>query len=144
MNPNPRHARTKARRAALQALYQWQLTAQDPVDIERQFKEEDLQNVDFDYFHILLHEIPKHVSGLNDYLIPLIDRPLKELDPVELAAMRIGIYELCHCPDVPYRVAINEAVELAKRFGAEQSHKYVNGVLDKVAQQVRAEEMQAK
>lgn len=138
MSPNPHMARTKARRSALQALYQWQMTGQDPVDIEKQFKiEQEMDHVDLEYFSLLLFEIPRHVSELNDYLVPLLDRPLKEIDPVELAVLRIGAYELSHQLEVPYRVVINEAVELAKRFGAEQSHKYVNGVLDKIAHLVR-------
>lgn len=140
---NIKHGRTRARRAALQALYQWQLTGLDVREIEQQFKgEQDFSKIDVEYFHELLVQISRSVAILNDDLVPLIDRPVHELDPVELAILRIGGYELRYRIDVPYRVVINEAVELAKRFGADASHKYVNGVLDKMAQQLRGEEFQ--
>ena len=137
--------RSNARRRALQALYQWQLTAQNLGDIETQFlQEEDMAKTDLDYFKELLHEIPKHITELEAHCLPHVTRPMDQVDPVERAALLIGLYELQYRLDVPYRVAINEAVELAKSFGAEQGHKFVNGLLDKVAKQLRAAEFKAK
>ena len=134
-------ARSQARRRALQALYQWQMTGQDLCDIDRQFLEEqEMGKVDIDYFKELLHQIPKLVDELDGQCDVFLDRPMSQIDPVEQAILRIGSYELEKRLDIPYRVIINEAVELAKAFGAEQSHKYINGVLDKVAQEQRAAE----
>lgn len=137
--------RSNARRRALQAIYQWQLTAQNLGDIETQFlQEEDMAKTDLDYFKELLHEIPKHITELEAHCLPHVSRPMDQVDPVERAALLIGLYELQDRLDVPYRVAINEAVELAKSFGAEQGHKFVNGLLDKVAKQLRAAEFKAR
>lgn len=137
--------RSNARRRALQALYQWQLTAQNLGDIEAQFlQEEDMAKTDLDYFRELLHQIPRHITELEAHCLPHVTRPMDQVDPVERAALLIGLYELQYRLDVPYRVAINEAVELAKSFGAEQGHKFVNGLLDKVAKQLRAAEFKAK
>ena len=134
-------ARSRARRCSLQALYQWQLGGGNVRDIEAQFLiSQDMAKVDVDYFHVLLHGIAACASELDEQLAPFLDRPLDQVDPVERAALRIGVYELRFRPDVPYRVAINEAVELAKLFGAEQGHRFVNGVLDKVARVLRAPE----
>ncbi len=131
--PNPR---TLARQRALQGLYQWRMGSQPLGLIEQQFfEEEDMQGVDSEYFLQLLHQIPKQAKELDAILEPLLDRDLTRLDPVEHAALHIGLYELQSCLDVPWKVVINEAVELAKRFGAEQSHKYINGILDKAAAQ---------
>lgn len=125
--------RSRARRRALQALYQWQMAGQDIAEIERQFVEEyEMGLTDLDYFSELLHEIPARVSTLDAAIDEHIDRPFRTLDPVETAILRVGAYELLERPDVPYRVVINEAVELAKGFGAEQSHRFINGVLDRV------------
>ncbi len=137
--------RSNARRRALQALYQWQLTGQNLGDIETQFlQEEDMAKTDLDYFKELLHQIPKHITDLEAHCLPHVSRPMDQVDPVERAALLIGLYELQFRLDVPYRVAINEAVELAKSFGAEQGHKFVNGLLDKVAKELRAAEFKAK
>ena len=138
--------RSKARRCAMQALYQWQMAGQDLAVIERDFLEEPANDkMEVPYFRILLHEVPKHVADLDENLGFFIDRAINKLDPVERAILRIGAYELMFCLDVPYRVAINEGVELAKIFGADKSHKYINGVLDKLAHKVRSTEIgQAK
>jgi len=137
--------RSNARRRALQALYQWQMTGQNLTDIEAQFlQEEDMAKTDVDYFKELLHQIPGHLTDLEAHCMPHVSRPMDQVDPVERAALLIGLYELQFRLDVPYRVAINEAVELAKTFGAEQGHKFVNGLLDKVAKQLRATEFKAK
>ena len=137
-NPRERH---RARRAAVQALYQWQITNQDTEEIDAQFRAERLLNrCDVAYFHELLNSIPPQLAKLNRHLEPCLDRPLKQLDPVERAILQIGTFELLNRDDVPSRVVINEAVELAKTFGAEDSHKYVNGILDRIARSVRPAE----
>ncbi|MEN8215446.1 MAG: transcription antitermination factor NusB [Pseudomonadota bacterium] len=129
-------ARSKARQRVLQALYQWQLTGQDK-DIElilQQFlDDEEMRKVDLSYFDSLLRNIHQVVNKLDTAFAPFLDRSISQLDPIELAILRIGCYELNYCPDLPFKVVINEAVELAKKFGAEKSHKYVNGILDKLA-----------
>jgi len=137
--------RSLARKRAVQALYVWHMTEQDLSDIDDQFViEHDMKNVDVDYFKELLHKIPANLSTIDEDLKPLLDRPFAEIDPIEKAVMRIGIYELKFRIDVPYKVVINEAVQLAKTFGADQSHKYVNGVLDKIAKKIRADEIAHK
>jgi len=136
------NARTKARRNAVQALYQWQLAGHDLADIEAQFLSEyDMKKVDVEYFKQLFRQVPLHLHELDDHLIPFLDRTIDEVDPVERAVLRLAVYELEFCLDVPYRVVINESVELAKRFGAEHGHKYVNGIVDQVAKKLRAVEM---
>lgn len=137
-------ARSLARQRAMQALYQWQLTGQNPVDIERQFMEEqDMKKVDSKYFQELLIGIPQQLAELDGYSREVLDRSIDQVDPIERAILRIGIYELKNRIDIPYRVVINEAVELAKTFGAEQGHRYINGILDKLAKQLRSVEVNA-
>ena len=134
--------RSRARRVALQAIYQWQVAHQDLIDIERQFlASEETEGADRDYFHELLHRVPAELSDLDAALAPLLDRRIEAVDPVERALLRMGAYELLRRPDVPYRVVINEAVELAKVFGAEQGHRYINGILDGLARRVRPAEV---
>ncbi len=138
---NPRQL---ARQCAVQALYSWQLTDGDPLDIDAAFRiENDMEGVDVDYFRELLREIPRLREALDAHIIPLLPRPLDEVDPVERAILRLGAYELKCRLDVPYRVAINEGVELAKLFGAEQGHRFVNGILDGMARQLRGTEQAA-
>ena len=138
------NARTKARRNVVQALYQWQLSGDELADIEAQFLSEyDMKKVDVEYFKKLLRQIPLRLHELDDHLLPCLDRPVAEVDPVERAVLRLATYELEFCLDIPYRVVINESVELAKRFGAEHGHKYVNGVVDQIAKKLRSIEMQA-
>jgi N utilization substance protein B len=140
-NPSTPAARRKARRFVMQAMYQWQLTGHDVADIEVQFRRDnDMRKVDREYFHALLHGIPARVDVLDEALQPLLDRKLEELSQVEKAILRLGAYELMDRIDVPYRVVINEGIELAKMFGADDSFKYVNGVLDKLARTARAAE----
>lgn len=135
-------ARSLARHKAVQALYQWQVSQQDASSIDVQFHEDqDLRKVDVAYFQELLHQIPQHLAELDAGIAPLLDRGLSEVDPVERVILRIGAYELQFRPDIPYRVVINEAIEMAKTFGGEQGHKYVNSVLDKLARKVRVTEM---
>ena len=138
-------ARTNARKAAVQALYQWQMTGQSLVEIERQFVEEErLKDVQKSYFTELFHGVPKNLSDIDEALNEFVDRPVDMVDPVERAILRIGAYELLHRLDMPYRVILNESINLAKYFGADGSHKYVNGILDKIAQKTRAVEIKAK
>lgn len=134
-------ARRKARRFALQAIYQWQLAEGEAHEIEAWFRvENDMRKVDTDYFHELLKGVIAEAGSLDEALTPLLDRPVKELSQVEKAILRIGAFELLHRPDVPWKVVINEGIELAKLFGAEEAHKYVNGVLDKLARRARPAE----
>jgi N utilization substance protein B len=138
-------ARTNARKTAVQALYQWQMTGQSLVEIERQFVEEErLKDVQKSYFTELFHGVPKNLGDIDEALNEFVDRPVDMIDPVERAILRIGAYELLHRLDMPYRVILNEAINLAKYFGADGSHKYVNGILDKIAQKTRAVEIKAK
>ncbi|HBH35431.1 MAG TPA: transcription antitermination factor NusB [Gammaproteobacteria bacterium] len=141
MSQRKRH---QARRLALQALYQWQVTGDDIGDINSQFvAENDSDKYDIDYFRDLFQGVPTHLDELDRELQPLIDRDIERVDLVERAALRLGVYELLHHPEVPFRVVINESVELAKVFGADKGHRYVNGVLDKVSHKVRAVEVKA-
>ncbi len=138
---NPRQL---ARQCAVQALYSWQLTDGDPLDIDAAFRiENDMDGVDVDYFRELLREIPRLREELDSHIAPLLTRPLAEVDPVERAILRLGAYELKCRLDVPYRVVINEGVELAKLFGAEQGHRFVNGILDGMARELRGTEQAA-
>ncbi|MFT6052313.1 MAG: N utilization substance protein B [Halioglobus sp.] len=128
----------------MQALYQWQMAGASPGVIEAEFREEyDFSHVDLEYFQALLHGVPSCVDELEDTLRPLLDRDLDDLDPIEHTLLRMGVYELSHRIDVPYKVVINEAVALTKKFGATDGHKYINGVLDKVARQLRKVEIDA-
>jgi len=138
-------SRHLARQAAVQALYQWQLTAQSPQDIEQHFiNDHQFKDVDIEYFRQLVDEVPLHLHELDDHLLPHLDRNIDEVDPVERAILRLGVYELEFHLEVPYKVVINEAVELAKTFGAEHGHKYVNAVLDKAAAKLRAAEIKRR
>lgn len=137
--------RTQARRNAVQALYQWQLTGQDTADIESQFlAQHDMSDVDVEYFRELVRQVPLHLHELDDHMTPYLDRGMEEVDPVERAILRMSVYELEFRLDVPYKAIINESVELAKTFGAEHGHKYVNGIVDKVAKKLRKMEIDAK
>lgn len=134
-------ARSIARKLAMQALYQWQLTQQSAQEIKQQFLEsEDSAGVDREHFEELLTSCIEQSEAISAALAPFLDRPLEQLDPVESAILMIGIFELQHRLDVPYRVVINEAVDLCKRFGATDAHKYVNAVLDRAAREIRAAE----
>ena len=136
--------RRKARHYGMQALYQWLMAAAPLTDIEAEFRADyDFSHVDLEYFQALVHEVPAGVDELDAALEPLLDRKLDELDPIELTLLRMGMWELTHRIDVPYKVVINEEVALAKKFGATDSHKYVNGVLDKAARQLRKVEIDA-
>ena len=137
----PASARTRARRAGVQALYQWQMTGQSADEIEDQFMSERLAasggGVDVGYFQWLLHEGVRRHEVLDASYAEWLDRPASQLDPIERVILRLGVLELAERPEVPLRVVINEAIELAKLFGAEKSHRYINGVLDKAARRLR-------
>jgi len=136
--------RRKARHYGMQALYQWHMAGAALNDIEAEFRADyDFSRVDLEYFQALLHGVPKHVDTLEEHLIPILDRAVDELDPIERTLLRMGVFELSERIDVPYKVVINEAVALAKKFGATDSHKYINGVLDKVARKIRKAEIDA-
>lgn len=135
--PNLRH---RARRATVQALYQWQLTGQPPEDILQQITEDGGPGrLDKKLFAELAPGVAQNVERIDAAIAPHLDRKVSEVDPVERAILRLGTYELLFKLEVPLRVVINEGVELAKTFGAETSHKYINGVLDKVARAHRPE-----
>ncbi len=128
----------------MQALYQWHMAGASLSDIEAEFRADyDFSHVDLEYFQALLHGVPACVDELEETLEPLLDRKLTDLDPIERTLLRMGTYELAHRQDVPYKVVINEAVALTKKFGATDGHKYINGVLDKVARALRKVEIDA-
>ena len=140
---NPR-ARRQARRALVQAVYQWQMTALDSRGLENQFEEDGtLDKADRPFFNEGIRQVTLNTSEFDVLIEPLLDRSLTSLDKVELAILRLGTFELKNRIDIPYRVVIDEYVEMAKLFGAEQSHKYINGVLDKLAGQLRSVEVKA-
>ncbi|MCB1741242.1 MAG: transcription antitermination factor NusB [Gammaproteobacteria bacterium] len=135
-------ARRQARRCAVQAIYQWQLTGDEPRIIQEQFKTRDgYRGCDETYFRRLLDGVAEHAEALDTALAPHLDRPPAELDQVERAILRLTGFELLHCVDVPWRAAVNEAVELAKMFGASESHRYINTVLDALARLARPDEL---
>lgn len=132
----------RARKLVLQALYQWSMSGHELFEIEAQFRvANNMDKVDVDYFGRLLHGIPEHLSMLEESFIPFLDRPLSGLNPVELAVLRIGAFELTYCPEIPYRVVLDESISLAKEFGSQDGHRYVNGVLNNLARQTRATEI---
>jgi len=134
-------ARSVARKLAMQALYQWQLTGQSAADINLQFlSSDDADGADREYFTELLKGCIGEAQKINEAIRPYIDRPLEQLDPVETGILMIGMFELENRIDVPYRVVINEGVDLCKRFGATEAHKYVNAVLDRAAREIRKAE----
>ncbi|GHB25221.1 transcription antitermination factor NusB [Salinicola rhizosphaerae] len=157
--PTPaQEARRAARELAVQGLYQWQMTGKSITAVEAEFRaqiaDEDLEDhenwhkvmqiADQALFHDLLNNTARYQAELDRTIAPLLDRRLEDLDRIELAILRLGAYELSHRPEVPYRVAINEGVELAKIFGATDGHKYVNGILDKLASRLRGAEVAAR
>ncbi len=133
--------RKKARRYAVQGIYQWHLSGNPIKDIEQQFLESIKSNkVDIEYFQTILVNTLGSIHQLDGLIVPILDRDIEEINPVELAILRLACYELKERIDVPYKVVINEALELTKTFGASEGHKFVNGVLDKLARQLRASE----
>ncbi len=153
-----REARHAARELAVQGLYQWQMTGKSVTSVEAEFRsqiaDEDLEDhenwrkvmeiADLALFHDLLHNVARNCGELDAAIAPLLDRRIVDLDSIELAILRLGAYELSHRLEVPYRAVINEGVELAKSFGATDGHKYVNGILDKLAGRLRLTEVNAR
>jgi N utilization substance protein B len=139
----PQSRRGLARRLTVQALYQWLVNESQPEGLIKQFREqpEGLGRADGDYFAELLIGTVQQAHELTMSIVPHIDRPLAQLDPVEHAVLLLGAYELSHRPEVPWKVVVNEAVNLTKIFGAEEGYKFVNGVLDKLARQARSAEI---
>jgi N utilization substance protein B len=136
--------RRRARHYAMQALYQWYMAGAALNVIEAEFRSDyDFDKVDGEYFHALLHGVAADADGLDAAYAPLLDRALDDLDPIEHTLLRMGAWELRERIDVPYKVVINEAVALAKKFGATDGHKYINGVLDKLARELRKVEIGA-
>ena len=134
--------RRKARHFGLQALYQWTLSGASATDIEAEFRvDNDFQHTDSEYFSAVLRGVTADVESLEDLFSPALDRALDELDPIERNLLRLGTFELRDRIDVPYKVVISEAVALAKKFGATDSHKYVNAVLDNTARDLRKVEL---
>lgn len=135
-------ARGKARRFAMQAIYQWQMTSDDVKDIEQQFLENDeSEQVDLEYFKELFYGVEENIEVIDQTLVQYTGRAIASVDQVERAILRLACYEFMKRPDVPYRVVLNEAVNLTKKFCAVKSHTFVNAVLDKVAREVRATEI---
>lgn len=151
-------ARRAARELAVQGLYQWQMTGKSISAVEAEFRsllaDDDLEDhenwhkvmelADLGMLHQLLQGVAKACGSLDDSIAPLLDRQLDELDAIELAILRLGAFELSYRLEVPYRVVINEGVELAKSFGGTDGHRYVNGILDKLAAHLRATEVAAR
>ena len=136
--------RREARQLAMQALYQWHMAGHSLNEIEAQFRvDNDFKDVDGVYFHELLHGVATNKTEIDTALAPCLDIAIEELDPVELAVLRLSTYELLKRIDVPYRVVINEGIELAKVYGSTDGHKFVNGVLDKLAPRLREAEVKA-
>ncbi|MFP7722533.1 transcription antitermination factor NusB [Lysobacter sp. A3-1-A15] len=137
-------ARSRARRRALQAVYAWQMSGTGVREVIAQFAHEQAKEVaDLEYFEDLVRGVDANRKDLDAALAPFLDREIEQVDPIERAVLRLAAYELRQRPDVPYRVVINEAIEIAKRFGAEHGHTYVNGVLDQAAADWRAVEFGA-
>jgi len=142
--PKPKSARRRAREVALQGLYEWLVSAAEASVVDAHMREQDgFDKCDAVHFDALLHGCIAEAVDIDAVLTRHVDRKTTQLSPVEHGVLMIGVYELKHCIDIPYKVAINEAVELAKGFGGTDGHKYVNGVLDKAASELRPVEVGA-
>jgi N utilization substance protein B len=137
----PRSARRRAREFAVQALYEWIVARDDAGAIEAHLSEATgFDKADLEHFRAILYGVVRDADSLREAIVPFLDRRVDELSPVEHATLLVGEFELAHHPEIPYRVVINEAVELAKTFGGTDGYKYVNGVLDRVAARLRPAE----
>lgn len=142
MEKNLISGKRKARRLALQALYQWLMSGSELYEIEAQFRViNNMEKVDDEYFCRLLHSIPEQTKQLEEQLTPYLDRTIAELNPIELTVLRIGAFELIHCPEIPYKVVLDESVSLTKEFGSQDGYRYVNGVLNNLARTTRLVEV---
>jgi len=135
--------RRRSRNVAMQAMYQWQFNQLPALDLVHEFlTKEDTPKVDQTYFSELVVGILKHINEIDELLLQRIDRQISELNPVELAVLRVATFELKYRLEIPYRVVINEALEVAKSYGSDEGHKYINGVLDRMAKELRPLEQQ--
>ncbi len=142
--PRPKSARRRAREFAVQGLYEWLLAGSDAGVIDANIRElDDFDKCDSAHFDALLHGCIAEAVPIDAALARHVDRPTTQLSPIEHGVLMVGVYELTHCMEIPYKVAINEAVEVAKSFGGTDGHKYVNGVLDKTAGDLRRTEVDA-
>ncbi len=134
-------ARSRARELIVQSLYQMQITGHSESELLTQFRDRpDYESVDQEYFDETLSAICRNTESLEEIIDELADRPLSQLDPVERGILLLGIYELKEKPDVPYKVVINESVNIAKRFGAVDGHKYINALLDRAVKELRPDQ----
>ncbi|WP_035384317.1 transcription antitermination factor NusB [Ferriphaselus sp. R-1] len=135
-------ARRRSRELAMQGVYQWRLSGEDIGAIEQMTRDEkSLGRYDSEFYSDLLRGVLNRIEILTEAIAPHLDRPVNDLSPVEYSVLLLGAYELAHHPEIPYRVIINEEVELAKTFGGSDGHKFVNGVLDKLAATLRSDEV---
>lgn len=135
--------RHNARHYAVQAMYQWQIAGAPIADIETEFVKEHIEKkIDMAYFKELIYGVPEHKEDIDNAIKPFLNRSMRDIDPVELAVLRLATYELLKRPDVPYRVIINEALQLTKKFGSVEGYKFVNGILDKIAKTQRETEIE--
>ncbi len=143
--PQKKSARRRSRELVVQGLYQWQMTQHDAMHIELNLRDEtdEFNRCDIPLFKSLLSGVIDQVETLQQQVTRYLDRPYEDISPVEKAVLLLATYEFCHQAEIPYRVVINEAIELAKTFGGTDGHKYVNGVLDKLAAELRAPEVAA-
>ena len=145
MDKKYKSRRRMAREFALQGVYQWKIAGGTASFIERQLRDsEAFKHVDEKYFSHLLQGVLHDVAELDNHIQPCLDRPLNELSPVECAILLLSTFELIHHPEIPFRAIINEGIELARTYGGNEGYKYVNGVLDKLAIQLRAVEIEAQ
>lgn len=135
--------RQRARDLLVQALYQWQLSGSSAEQIEAEFRADNGRKVDWEFFHQALAGIIGSPVEIDAGFLPHLDRDPARLDPIEIGILRLGVFELAKRIEVPYKVVINECVELARKYGATESHRFINGVLDKAARQLRALEVNA-
>jgi len=134
--------RSNARKKAMQALYQWHMSGNDLGEIDAQFhQEQNMQKVDVEYFSALLHGVPADVNSLDELIAKYSDRTDSELDPIEQSILRLSTYEIKNRIDIPYKIIISESLTLAKLFGSDKSHAFVNSVLDKLAKELRKVEI---
>ena len=131
----------RSRARVVQALYQWLVSSDDLVEIEKQFLNQKEGKISKAFFSNLFINIPKNISLLDEIIKPSLDRSIDELGPIERAVLYLGVYELKFQPEVPYKVVINEAVELTKLYGAESAYKLINSSLDKIAKDLRSTEV---
>lgn len=145
MKPAMNTSKTKSRQCAVQALYQWQMSGESLVQIKTNFLAQKLlKGANKHYFSVIIDGVPRQLDTIDAILTEFVDRPVEKIDPVERAILRIGVYELNNYLDTPYKVIINEGVNLAKYFGADGSYKYINSILDKVSKKQRVAEVKVQ